>query len=149
MKEEHKTLAELYQEGTVHDFGDISLLIENKGGKLRGKFIFHHIEADHNIVKKSLNEKGLPPCFGSPPTLINSNVVCGIVWDESYRNLGDIIPDLEKEIQEYDAMMQRLGNHLARCAQCPVFDRCYRIAEMNLQRRQLGEKKISGKWTIE
>jgi hypothetical protein len=149
MKEENKTLAELYQDGPKHEFGDISLVIENKGGKLRGKFIFHHIEADTNIIQKSLVAKGLPGCFSSPPTLINSDLASGLVWDERYKNLGEIVPLIEKEIREYDEMMHVLGDRLALCASCPVFDRCYRIAELNYKRRQLGEKRVGGKWTVE
>ncbi len=137
---ESKTLTELYQIANRHEFGDITLLIENQSGKLRGKFILHTIEADRTILEKTLVEKGLPPCFGRPPAIVEADVVSSVVWDERYRSLGDIIPLIEKEVVRFSHTVGTLGDKLAMCATCPVFERCYRIAEFNLQRKSSAAK---------
>ena len=144
---ENKTLAELYQVSQRHDFGDISLLIENQGGKLRGKFVFHPIESDTSVLEKTLSQKELPTCFGRPPAVIDDDLTSAVVWDEKYRTLGDVIPIIEKEVAQFGKMLEALGNQLAMCAHCLVFDRCYKIAEFNLHRKQAGIK-IEGKWTM-
>lgn len=132
---ESKTLTELYQIATRHEFGDITLVIENQGGKLRGKFILHTIEGDRTTLEKTLVEKGLPCCFGRPPAIVDSDVVSAVVWDERYRSLGDIIPLIEKEVLRFSHTVGSLGDKMAACAACTVFERCYRIAEFNWRRK--------------
>lgn len=143
---ENKTLEELYKIAARHEFGDITLLVENQGGKLRGRFIFHPTEADKSNLETTLTQKSLPNCFGKPPTLIESDIQSNIIWDEHYHTLGDVEPIIEQEILHFSKMMGILGERLAQCATCPVFDRCYTIADLHLKRKQSGGK-IEGKWT--
>lgn len=144
---ENKTLTDLYNASPRHKFGDITLLIEQQGGKLRGKFVFHQIAADVASLEKIMQDQGVPACFGRPPEIVDSDVVSQVVWDESYKTLGDVIPKVEQDIQEYSKMVAQIGPNLMHCSNCSIFERCYRIADLNLRRKQAGVK-FYGKWQL-